>query len=123
LLRKHAIVEEPGIAFRPQGELSRRLCERLPFTLTGAQGRVLAEIRADMSAPHPMNRLVQGDVGSGKTVVAVLAALDAIECGHQVALMAPTEILAEQHHRTVNRWLAPLGLEGRLLTGKLKALS
>ena len=122
-LRKRAVIEEPGIAFRPSGELVRKLVDRLPFALTGAQRRVRDEIAHDMAAPHPMNRLVQGDVGSGKTIVAVLAALDAIECGYQVALMAPTEILAEQHHTTVNRWLAPLGLEARLLTGKLKAFS
>jgi ATP-dependent DNA helicase RecG len=120
MLRKHSIAAEPGISFRPRGELARRLRELLPFRLTGAQLRVLGEIRRDMAAPHPMNRLVQGDVGSGKTVVAVLAALDAIECGYQVALMAPTEILAEQHHATVGGWLAPLGLEPALLTGRLR---
>ena len=120
MLRKSSVAEEPGIAFRPRGDLARSLRERLPFRLTGAQERVLGEIAADMAAPHPMNRLVQGDVGSGKTIVAVLAALGAIECGHQVALMAPTEILAEQHQETVARWLAPLGIEPSLLTGKLK---
>jgi ATP-dependent DNA helicase RecG len=120
MLRKHSIVAEPGISFRPRGELARRLRERLPFRLTGAQRRVLAQIERDMTAPHPMNRLVQGDVGSGKTVVAVLAALGAIECGYQVALMAPTEILAEQHHATVAAWLAPLGVEPVLLTGRLR---
>ena len=120
LLRRHAIAEEAGIAFRPVGDLARRLRAALPFRLTGAQERVLSEIARDMAAPHPMNRLVQGDVGSGKTVVAVIAALDAIECGHQVALMAPTEILAEQHYATVRRWLTPLGVEASLLTGKLK---
>jgi ATP-dependent DNA helicase RecG len=120
MLRKRSIAEEPGIAFRPPGDLARRLRERLPFRLTGAQQRVLAEIAHDMAEPHPMNRLVQGDVGSGKTVVAVLAALGAIECGYQVALMAPTEILAEQHHATLAGWLAPLEIEPVLLTGKLK---
>jgi len=121
MLRKHSIAAEPGISFRPLGELAGRLCERLPFRLTGAQRRVLGEIRRDMAASHPMNRLMQGDVGSGKTVVAVLAALDAIECGYQVALMAPTEILAEQHHATVGAWLQPLGMEPTLLTGKLRS--
>jgi len=121
MLRKRSIAEEPGIAFRPRGELARRLRERLPFRLTSAQERVLDEIARDMSAPHPMNRLVQGDVGSGKTIVALLAALGAIECGYQVALMAPTEILAEQHQATVGGWLAPLGIEPVLLTGRVKA--
>jgi ATP-dependent DNA helicase RecG len=120
MLRKRSIAAESGIAFRPPGELARRLRARLPFRLTVAQGRVLGEIASDMAAPHPMNRLVQGDVGSGKTIVALLAALGAIECGYQAALMAPTEILAEQHHATVSSWLAPLGLAPVLLTGKVK---
>jgi ATP-dependent DNA helicase RecG len=123
MLRKSSVAEEPGIAFRLHGDLARRLREQLPFHLTRAQERVLGEITADMAAPHPMNRLVQGDVGSGKTIVAVLAALGAIECGYQVALMAPTEILAEQHHATVGTWLAPLGIEPALLTGKAKPAS
>jgi ATP-dependent DNA helicase RecG len=121
MLRKHSIAEEPGIAFCPRGELGGRLRRGLPFRLTRAQERVLGEIARDMARPHPMNRLVQGDVGSGKTIVAVLAALGAIECGHQVALMAPTEILAEQHYATVAAWLGPLGIEPVLLTGKVKA--
>ncbi len=120
MLRKHSIAEEAGIAFRSSGELRGRLRRALPFELTGAQDRVLGEIAHDMAAPHPMNRLVQGDVGSGKTVVALMAALDAIECGYQAALMAPTEILAEQHHATVARFLAPLGIEPALLTGSLR---
>ena len=120
MLRKRSIAEEPGIAFAPRGDLARRLRERLPFRLTAAQERVLGEIAQDMAAPHPMNRLVQGDVGSGKTIVALLAALAAIECGYQVALMAPTEILAEQHFATVGAWLAPLGIEPVLLTAKIK---
>jgi ATP-dependent DNA helicase RecG len=121
LLRKHAVAEEAGISFRPGGALSARLRASLPFRLTGAQERVLQEIATDMAAPHPMNRLVQGDVGSGKTIVAVLAALGAIECGYQVAIMAPTEILAEQHHSTVSKWLEPLDMSAELLTGKLAA--
>ena len=121
LLRRHATAVEPGISFRPAGELERRLRASLPFRLTGAQERVLAAIGRDMEAPHPMSRLVQGDVGSGKTVVAAIAALRAIECGTQVALMAPTEILAEQHHATITRWTAPLGIEPVLLTGRLTA--
>jgi len=120
MLRKHSIAEEPGIALRSRGELGGQLRRRLPFRLTRAQERVLGEIAGDMAEPHPMNRLIQGDVGSGKTVVAALAALDAIECGYQVALMAPTEILAEQHYATVGAWLEPLAIEPVLLTGRIK---
>lgn len=94
--------------------------QQLGFTPTGAQQRVGAEIAADLARPVPMLRLVQGDVGAGKTVVAALAALQAIEAGYQVALMAPTEILAEQHFLNFSRWFAPLGLEVAWLAGKLK---
>ena len=93
------------------GELTKRLLASLPFRLTGAQQRVWREISEDLAQPHPMARLLQGDVGSGKTVVAALAMLQAVEAGHQAALMAPTEILAEQHYRKLAAWLAPLGLE------------
>ncbi|MFJ4114462.1 ATP-dependent DNA helicase RecG [Pseudomonas sp. NPDC089758] len=92
----------------------------LGFTPTGAQQRVADEIAYDLSQAEPMMRLVQGDVGAGKTVVAALAALQALEAGYQVALMAPTEILAEQHYITFKRWLEPLGLEVAWLAGKLK---
>ncbi|HGM5582510.1 TPA: ATP-dependent DNA helicase RecG [Pseudomonas putida] len=92
----------------------------LGFTPTGAQQRVGNEIAYDLSQPEPMMRLVQGDVGAGKTVVAALAALQALEAGYQVALMAPTEILAEQHYITFKRWLEPLGIEVAWLAGKLK---
>ncbi|CAG8869315.1 ATP-dependent DNA helicase RecG [Pseudomonas fluorescens] len=92
----------------------------LGFSPTGAQRRVGNEIAYDLSQPEPMMRLVQGDVGAGKTVVAALAALQALEAGYQVALMAPTEILAEQHYITFKRWLEPLGLEVAWLAGKLK---
>lgn len=95
-----------------------RFMADLPFQLTGAQKRVFAEISRDLSSPHPMHRLVQGDVGSGKTVVAALTALLAIENGFQVAVMAPTEILAEQHYRQFQRWLMPLGLKVGLFLGK-----
>ena len=78
-------------------ELQDALLANMPFSLTGAQQRVLDEIRMDLAEPHPMQRLVQGDVGSGKTIVAALAALEAVEAGYQVAIMAPTELLAEQH--------------------------
>lgn len=91
----------------------------LPFKLTNAQNRVFDEIATDMSSNKPMLRLVQGDVGSGKTVVAGLAMLLAVENGWQAAMMAPTEILAEQHYQTLHRWLSPLGIEVGWLTGKL----
>ncbi|MGD2112348.1 MAG: DEAD/DEAH box helicase, partial [Gammaproteobacteria bacterium] len=91
--------------------LTQRFIQSLPFALTAAQTRVIGEIRADLARAHPMARLVQGDVGSGKTVVAACAALAAVEAGYQVALMAPTELLAEQHFRSFSEWLAPLGIE------------
>lgn len=104
------------------GSLSRRLTDSLPFALTAAQQRVLAEIRTDLASPHPMHRLLQGDVGSGKTIVAALAALTALEDrgGFQAAVMAPTEILAEQHYLKFKQWLAPLGIETVWLSGSLK---
>ncbi|TVR59567.1 MAG: ATP-dependent DNA helicase RecG [Candidatus Competibacteraceae bacterium] len=102
-----------------EGGLSGRFMERLPFTLTGAQRRVLAEIGTDLAQPRPMLRLLQGDVGSGKTVVAAAAALRAVETGAQAALMAPTELLAEQHYRNFRDWLEPLGVEVAWLTGRL----
>lgn len=93
---------------------------QLPFNLTNAQRRVTDEILADLAANRPMHRLVQGDVGSGKTVVAALAALRAVASGHQASLMAPTEILAEQHFRKIAAWLEPLGIRTAWLTGRLK---
>jgi ATP-dependent DNA helicase RecG len=96
------------------------LLKDLPFSLTGAQKKVWHEISADLSRPHPMQRLLQGDVGSGKTVVAALAALQAIENGYQAAFMAPTEILAEQHYLKLRDWLMPLGIEPAWLSGSLK---
>ncbi len=93
---------------------------RLGFTLTGAQTRVLRELRRDMSGAHPMRRLLQGDVGSGKTVVAACCGLMALESGYGVALMAPTEVLAEQHFANFTRWLAPLGVPVELRTGSRK---
>ena len=103
--------------------LMRSFLERLPFKLTTAQTKVLREIRADLGARHPMRRLLQGDVGAGKTVVAACAALMAIESGRSVALMDPTDILAEQHYSTFRRWLEPLGIEVHLLTGSRKTTS
>ncbi|RJG07118.1 ATP-dependent DNA helicase RecG [Noviherbaspirillum cavernae] len=102
------------------GGLSNSFLAALPFTLTAAQQRVLAEIRADLVEPFPMQRLLQGDVGSGKTVVAALAAAQAIDSGYQAALMAPTEILAEQHFRKIAQWMEPLGVRVAWLTGSLK---
>ncbi|WP_215780919.1 ATP-dependent DNA helicase RecG [Paludibacterium sp. B53371] len=102
------------------GSLRQALSRQLPFALTGAQQKVLQEILADMRQPHPMQRLLQGDVGSGKTVVAAMAALAAIEAGFQVALMAPTEILAEQHFLKLSAWLAPLGIGVAWLSGSLR---
>ncbi len=102
------------------GALSDALLKSLPFTLTDAQQRVLQEIRTDLRAHYPMQRLLQGDVGSGKTVVAALAAAQAIDSGYQAALMAPTEILAEQHFRKIESWLTPLGINIAWLTGSLR---
>ena len=109
-----------GLAMNPPGALVRRLRASLPYTLTAAQERVWGEIRTDMAEPYPMSRLLQGDVGSGKTVVAALAILTAIEAGCQAALMAPTEILAEQHMMTLSQLLEPLGVRVVLLTGAVK---
>src|SRR5690606_9160041 len=91
--------------------------DRLPFVPTGAQRRTIAEVRRDLAAPLPMSRLLQGDVGAGKTLVSAAAILLVVEAGFDAALMAPTQILAEQHFRTFRDWLAPLGVDVRLLTG------
>jgi ATP-dependent DNA helicase RecG len=98
----------------------QQLLQALPFTLTHAQQKVLREISRDLEQPHPMQRLLQGDVGSGKTIVAALAALQAIENGYQAALMSPTEILAEQHYLKLRDWLAPLGITPAWLSGSMK---
>ena len=105
---------------RAMGHMTEGLLAALPFSLTGAQQRVLHEIRADLREGYPMQRLLQGDVGSGKTMVAAMAALQAIANGYQVALMAPTEILAEQHWQNFLNWFAPLNIEVGWLAGKLK---
>ena len=107
----------PGIAFRLTGTLTAKLYDHLPFQLTDAQQRVIAEIETDMSTPQPMNRLIQGDVGSGKTIVALHATLVACGDGYQAVLMAPTEILAEQHFLTMQQYLEPLDVSVALLTG------
>ena len=114
-----ALREHGAMPVRPPGKLSAALRKRLPFALTGAQQRVLDEVARDMARPEPMLRLVQGDVGSGKTVVAALAAANAVEAGRQVALMAPTELLAEQHFNNFRAWLEPLGLRVAWLAGKV----
>ncbi|WP_256077839.1 ATP-dependent DNA helicase RecG [Massilia sp. YIM B04103] len=107
-------------ALKKVGTLSAAFQAALPFKLTKAQQRVLTEIRADLRQPYPMQRLLQGDVGSGKTVVAALAATQAIDSGFQAALMAPTEILADQHFRKIAAWMEPLGVKVAWLTGSLK---
>lgn len=112
-----------GIRFASRRTLTAMLRARLPFQLTAAQVRAIREVVGDMTGDRRMQRLLQGDVGSGKTVVAVFAALLAIENGYQAAIMAPTELLAEQHHRTLTEMLAPLGIAPILLTGSLPALA
>ncbi|UCG38787.1 MAG: ATP-dependent DNA helicase RecG, partial [bacterium] len=106
-----------------QWDLERRFLESLPFRLTGDQLKAIEEIGADMGAEVPMHRLLQGDVGSGKTLVAFVAMLRAAGAGRQAVLMAPTEVLAEQHHRTMTAWCRPLGMEAGLLTGGVDAVS
>jgi ATP-dependent DNA helicase RecG len=115
--------ERRAVPYQHPNHLGEALLRHLPFRLTAAQHRVLLEILADMQRPFPMNRLIQGDVGSGKTVVALLAMLMAVSNGFQVALMAPTEILAEQHLMTLQELLRPLKLEVVLLTSAIKGKS
>ncbi len=117
--RELAREQRSGIVFRNQRRLTSALRTALPFALTGAQVRAVREIVADMCSPRRMHRLLQGDVGSGKTVVALFAALMAVENGYQAAIMAPTELLAEQHDRTIARLLEPLGIKPVLVTGSL----
>lgn len=117
--RERALLVAPALHARPGG-LHEQLLAVLPFQLTGAQQRVSEEIAQDLARPQPMHRLLQGDVGSGKTVVAALAAAVAIDAGWQCALMAPTEILAEQHFRKLIAWLEPLGLKVAWITGSVK---
>ncbi len=112
--------QEPGIAFDTKSTIARQLLEKLGFELTGAQKRTLKEILDDMGMAHAMNRLLQGDVGSGKTIVALLAMLVAVENGYQCAFMVPTEILAEQHLQTLKRLLEGLPVTVTLLVGGLK---
>lgn len=118
-LQRRQVKERPGIPHPPDGERAREFRRRFPYALTAAQERAYEQIRADMEAPRPMNRLLQGDVGSGKTVVAAMAALKAAAAGYQCAFMVPTEILAEQHFRNLAPLLEPLGVRVGLLTGSL----
>jgi len=109
-IKKRDVAKLEGIKFSPTGDLTRSLMDKLPFDLTSAQNRVLLEIDADMRSDTPMNRLLQGDVGSGKTIVALLSMLKAVESGYQAVIMAPTEILAEQHLGSVLDYVKGLGL-------------
>jgi ATP-dependent DNA helicase RecG len=120
-MKRRGVVLEPGITFAVNHKYTKPLAALLPYRLTGAQRRVLGEIKHDLMSAHPMNRLIQGDVGCGKTIVAMMAALVAIENDTQVAVVAPTEILAEQHYLQFHRWLEPLGLKAALLRGKMPA--
>lgn len=120
LLRVNAQTQRAPL-IRPPGKLIKSLRNSLSFNLTGAQDRVLLDTLDDMGTPEPMLRLVQGDVGSGKTIVAALAAAQVVESGYQVAMMAPTEILAEQHMLNFSEWFEPLGISVGWLTGKLRA--
>lgn len=119
-MKKHDAALEEGIPFQVTHKYTRSLLKLLPFTLTGAQKRVLSEIKEDLARPHPMHRLVQGDVGSGKTVVALMSALLAVENDCQVAIMAPTEILAEQHYLNIHHSCEQMGISVRLLTSRIK---
>jgi ATP-dependent DNA helicase RecG len=118
---KRTFQSERGVPLRPSVMLAEQFLASLPFQLTKAQARVVQDIKTDLAKAHPMLRLVQGDVGSGKTVVAALAMLQVVEQGYQAAMMAPTELLAEQHYHVFERWLAPLGLKVIFLANKVKA--
>ncbi len=120
-LKRRGIQLAPGMAFQVEHRYTKPLVQMLPYRLTDAQRRVLGEIKQDLMSPHPMNRLLQGDVGSGKTIVALMAALVAIENQTQVAVVAPTDLLAEQHYRNFLPWLQALGLEAVFLSGSLSA--
>lgn len=119
-LRQQSGSQHAPVLQAANSSLGQRFLQQLPFELTSAQRKVSEEIRLDLGQPHPMLRLLQGDVGSGKTVVAALAALQAVDSGYQAAIMAPTELLAEQHFRNFSQWLAPLGLHTAWLSGKVK---
>jgi ATP-dependent DNA helicase RecG len=118
--KKMGLQREPGIALQPKTKLVGDLIAKLPFEMTGAQKRSFEQIQCDLIKPHPMHRLVQGDVGSGKTLVAFLAAALVADNGYQTCMMVPTEILAEQHFKNAQKFLEPIGLKVSLLTGKTK---
>jgi ATP-dependent DNA helicase RecG len=120
-IRREKIKEKPAPEFHYAEEYSQQFLSNLSFKLTNAQERVITEIQKDLSKPHPMLRLVQGDVGSGKTIVAAFTALQAIAHQYQVALMAPTELLTEQHYKNFSNWFAHLDIPVILLTGKIKS--
>ncbi|OGP62620.1 MAG: ATP-dependent DNA helicase RecG [Deltaproteobacteria bacterium RBG_13_47_9] len=120
-MKRRGAALKKGISFRTDGYLPEKLLKQLPFQLTSSQKRVLAEIKEDMEKPHPMNRLIQGDVGSGKTMVALLACLYGVECGYQAAIMVPTEVLAEQHYLNLHQWVEPLGVRVALLTSSIRS--
>ena len=120
-LRREDYRGQAGLKLAKPGDLTRRLVEDLPFQLTGAQRRVLAEILVDLRSGRAMHRMVQGDVGSGKTLVALIAALFVIEQGHQAVIMAPTEVLARQHGQAIGRLCGPLGVTMETLTGSTPA--
>ncbi|HEY6837835.1 MAG TPA: ATP-dependent DNA helicase RecG, partial [Geobacteraceae bacterium] len=119
-LKRRGFTMEEGISFEVTHKYTKPLLKLLPFSMTPAQRRVLSEIKEDMMTPHPMHRLVQGDVGSGKTLIALMAALVAVENDFQVAIMAPTELLAEQHFLNIHRWCEELGIRVALVTSGLK---
>ena len=118
MVRHTAADATPGRCFSGNGTLTNKLLETLPFAPTGAQQRAIAEISTDMNQPKRMLRMLQGDVGSGKTLVALASMLQAVEAGSQAVLLAPTEVLARQHHASVNAMLAPVGIEAALLLGQ-----
>ncbi|HBA86483.1 MAG TPA: DNA helicase RecG [Geobacter sp.] len=119
-MKRHGVALEDGISFKVTHRYTKELLKLLPFTLTAAQRRVLSEIKEDMMSPHPMHRLVQGDVGCGKTLVALMAALVCVENDYQVAIMAPTELLAEQHYLNIHGYCERLGISVALLTASVK---
>lgn len=119
-VKKGFVRKETGIAFNVQCKLTEMFYSCLPYKLTAAQRKVISEIKLDMEAPHPMNRLLQGDVGCGKTVVALSAMLIAVENGYQTVMMAPTGILAEQHYRNIREYLGILNVPAAILTGSVK---
>jgi len=118
---KNSFQVQAAVPLKNCGKLGKQFLAELPFQLTAAQQRVAKEIYQDLCEPHPMLRLVQGDVGSGKTAVAALAVLQAIESGYQAAILAPTELLAEQHFRTFQTWFSSLNLTVVMLSGQMKA--